>query len=138
MIEKIDHIAIAVNNLDEGLRLFQGILGFIFISQEVVESQKVKVAKLALGEVTIELLEPLNDESTIAKFLAKRGPGFHHVAFKSNNLEKQIESLGSNFFNTINSIEQGAGGARVAFLQPKQTLGCLLEITDGGSQDEPK
>lgn len=136
MIEKIDHIAIAVDDLEEGLRIFQGIMGLRCISKEIIEKQKVKVAKLALAEITIELLEPLDHESTIAKFLIMRGPGFHHLAFKSSNLDQQIENLESNSINTIRGVEKGAGGARVAFVQPKQTLGVLMELTDGGLEHE--
>lgn len=128
MIEKIDHIAIAVHNIDDGLKLFNDILGFPLVSREIVEKQQVKVAKFSAGNIIIELVEPLTQDSPVGKFLAKRGPGLHHISLKSNNLEESIKLLQRNSIDSIGEIGTGSDGTRVIFLHPKQTLGVLIEI----------
>lgn len=128
MIEKVDHIAIAVHNIDDGLMLFKDILGFPLVSRETVEKQQVKVAKLSAGNIIIELVEPLAQDSPVGKFLAKRGPGLHHISLKSNNLEESIIMLQKNSIDSIGDIGSGSDGTRVIFLHPKQTLGVLIEI----------
>jgi len=136
MIEKIDHIGIAVNKLDDGLKLFQNIFNLELISIQVLDQHLVKVAKFAIGGVNIELIEPTCPDSPVAKFLSKKGPGLHHLAFRTSDFENQTAHLELNSISCINSIENGADGAQIIFLQPKQTLGVLIELTDGGLENE--
>jgi methylmalonyl-CoA/ethylmalonyl-CoA epimerase len=132
MLEKIDHIAIVVNNLQEGLLLYETLFGLQFLGKETVEEQGVEVAKLSLGECIIELLSPLTSESPIAKFIQKRGPGIHHIAFKTHKMEEAVEALHKKgvLFTTEEPMH-GAGGSQIIFLHPQSTLNVLFELTTG-------
>ncbi len=129
---KIDHIGIAVKSLDERLGLYRA-LGLEPTGREVVESQKVEVSFLPVGESTIELLEPTAPDSPVAKFLASRGEGVHHVCYRVKNLETALSSLRAKGIPLINETPVvGAHGARVAFLHPKGTGGVLIELKEVG------
>ncbi len=131
MIEKIDHIGIAVKNLDETLRFYEDVLGIKCTSQEVVEEQKVKVAFLPLGDSELELLESTTEDGPIAKFIEKKGEGIQHIAFKVDNIEEALEELKAKGVRLIDEKPRyGAGGARIAFLHPKSTSGVLIEISE--------
>ncbi len=128
---KIDHLGIAVKNLEESLKFYHELLGLPLKGIEEVESQKVRVAFLPVGESKFELLEPTDPESPIAKFIDKRGTGVHHVALKVTNLEEEIERLkaaGVRFIGEKPTI--GAGGAKIIFAHPKSTNGVLLELCE--------
>jgi methylmalonyl-CoA/ethylmalonyl-CoA epimerase len=129
MIKKIDHLGIAVKSLDEAIPYYEKALGLKCEHREEVISQKVKTAFFCAGEVHIELLEPTDPESPIAKFLEKNGPGIHHVAFGTDNIQAQLQQASEAGVRLINEKPfDGAGGKLVAFLHPKSTFGVLTEF----------
>jgi len=131
MFKKIDHIGIAVGNLDEAVELYKK-LGFEVKEIEEVAEQKVKVAMLPVGESKIELLEATSDDSAISKFIEKRGEGIHHIAVNVENIEKALENAKNEGVKLIDEKPRiGAGGKKVAFVHPKSTKGVLLEFVEG-------
>jgi methylmalonyl-CoA/ethylmalonyl-CoA epimerase len=131
MVEKISHIGFAVTSLEEQIPFYRDILGLEFTGTETVEDQKVKVAFFNVGDTRIELLEPTSEESPIAKFLASRGQGIHHIAYKVDNCEHAIKKLGSEGVRLIDTKPRtGAGGHSIAFVHPKSTFGILTEFTE--------
>jgi methylmalonyl-CoA/ethylmalonyl-CoA epimerase len=131
LIKKIDHIGIAVKNLDEAVETYKK-LGFELKEIEEVAEQKVKVAMLPVGESKIELLEATSEDSAIAKFLEKRGEGIHHIAVGVKDIEKALENAKNNGLQLIDEKPRiGAGGKKVAFVHPKSTRGVLLEFVEG-------
>ena len=131
MVTKIDHIGIAVKNLDETLKFYEDIMGIKCVSKEVVEEQKVRVAFLPIGDTEVELLESTHEDGPIAKFIEKKGEGIQHIAFKVDNIEEAIKELQEKGVRLIDEQPRyGAGGARIAFLHPKSTSGVLIEIRE--------
>ncbi|MFT7616716.1 MAG: methylmalonyl-CoA/ethylmalonyl-CoA epimerase [Planctomycetota bacterium] len=131
MIEKVDHIGIAVPNLEEALSVYRDVLGLEFCGFETVVEQKVRVAKLKGGNDTIELLEPTEDDSPIGNFLKKRGPGIHHVCLAVDNIEETLERFKAKGLRLIDETPRiGAGGCRIAFVHPKSTGGVLIELSE--------
>ncbi len=129
MIEKVDHIGIAVRSLEESIPLYEKALGLTFLKTEEVESQKVKTAFFEAGETHIELLEPTAEDSPIAKFIEKNGEGIHHIAFGTDDITGQLSLASSNGVRLIHEEPMiGAGGKEVAFLHPKSTRGVLTEL----------
>jgi methylmalonyl-CoA/ethylmalonyl-CoA epimerase len=130
MINKIDHLGIAVRSLDEAVPYYEKALGLKCEHREEVPSQKVRTAFFAVGEVHIELLEPTDPESPIAKFLEKNpAGGIHHVAFGSDNVGEQLQQAADAGVKLIHQKPfEGAGGKLVAFLHPKSTFGVLTEL----------
>jgi methylmalonyl-CoA/ethylmalonyl-CoA epimerase len=129
MFRKIEHLGIAVKNLEESLKIYENLLGHSCYKTEIVESEFVKTAFIQVGESKIELLEAINADSPIAKFLEKKGQGFHHVAFDVENIEFEIARLETNGFELIHKIaKDGADNKRIAFLHPKSTNGLLVEL----------
>ncbi len=129
MLEKIDHIGIAVRSIDQAKPFFEKVLGLLCEGEEVVESQKVKTAFFAVGEVHIELLEPTSDDSPIAKFLKNKGEGIHHIAYKTDDIAGQLTQAKESGCRLIHETPiEGAGGKQVAFLHPKSTYGVLMEF----------
>jgi methylmalonyl-CoA/ethylmalonyl-CoA epimerase len=129
MIEKINHIGIAVKSIKERAPFYQNILGLPFDGEEKVEDQGVKVAFFQCGDIRIELLEPLNDESPVAKFIEKRGEGVHHIAFQSDDIEGEIEHFLDEEIRMIDqNPRKGAHHMNIAFAHPKATGGVLTEI----------
>lgn len=130
MIKKIDHIAIAVQNLDNALETFLNVLGCDrdSIRIEEVASERVRVAFIPIGETKIELLEPMSDDSPIAKFLAKNGDGMHHIALETDDIDKETERLRSVSITPLGLPKEGAGGKKIMFLHPKETNRVLLEF----------
>ena len=129
MLTKIDHIGIAVNSLDETLPFYREKLGMAFQGVEEVVEQKVKVAMLQIGESKIELLEPTDPESPVARFLEKNGPGVHHLAYEVADLVAAIahmEREGARMIDT--APRHGAHGALIAFVHPKSSNGILTEL----------
>ncbi len=130
--EKIDHIGIAVQNLDEAQPFWEEVLGLHFEPREHVEDQRVVVAMGHLGESHIELLEPTGPESPIAKFLEKRGSGIHHLCVKVDDIEEALRRLKDKGMRLIDEQPRaGAAGKRIAFVHPKSTSGVLLELSEG-------
>lgn len=131
MIEKIDHIGIAVKSIEKATELFSNLLGLKVTGEERVEGQKVKVAFLPLGDSELELLESTEPEGPIARFIEKKGEGIHHIAFRVDNIEKTLEKLKKEGVRLIDEKPRyGAGGAKIAFLHPKDTNGILIELSE--------
>jgi methylmalonyl-CoA epimerase len=129
MIKSIDHLGIAVRNLDESVEYYENALGLHCHGREEVASQKVKTAFFEAGEVHIELLEPTSEDSPIAKFLEKNGEGIHHVAFAVDDIEGQLKKASENGVRLIHEVPfEGASDKLVAFLHPKSTHGVLTEF----------
>jgi len=129
MIQKIDHLGIAVRSLDESVKYYEEALGLKCEHREEVPSQKVRTAFFSVGSTHIELLEPTAEDSPIAKFLAKNGEGIHHVAFGTNDIVAQLKGAESAGVQLIHDKPiEGAGGKLVAFLHPKSTHGVLTEF----------
>ncbi|ADC65975.1 methylmalonyl-CoA epimerase [Ferroglobus placidus DSM 10642] len=131
MIKKIDHIGVAVKNLEEAIELYKK-LGFEVKGIEEVKDQKVRVAMLPVGESKIELIEATSEDSAVAKFIEKRGEGIHHIAINVENIEKALENAKNNGLQLIDEKPRiGAGGKKIAFVHPKSTKGVLLEFVEG-------
>jgi methylmalonyl-CoA epimerase len=129
---RIDHLGIAVRSLAEAKQFYEK-MGLEVMPEEVVEAEKVRVAMVPVGESRIELLEPTVPDSTIAKFLEKRGQGLHHVALHVSNLAETVERLKAAGTKLINEeIKVGAGGHRYVFVHPASAGGVLLELVEGG------
>jgi methylmalonyl-CoA/ethylmalonyl-CoA epimerase len=129
MLRKIEHLGIAVNSIKDSLLIYEKLLGQSCYKTEIVESEYVKTAFIQIGESKIELLEATDPSSPIAKFLEKKGQGFHHVAFDVQNIEEEIDRLKREGFELIHlSPKQGADQKMIAFLHPKSTEGLLIEI----------
>jgi methylmalonyl-CoA/ethylmalonyl-CoA epimerase len=129
MISKIDHLGIAVRSIDEAMPYYEKALGLKCEHREEVPSQKVRTAFFRAGEVHLELLEPTDPDSPIAKFLEKNpSGGIHHVAFRTDDVEAQLRQAADAGVRLINEKPfDGAGGKLVAFLHPKSTFGVLTE-----------
>lgn len=126
---KIDHIGIATNSIEEGLAVWRDVLGLEVHSTEEVAEQGVNVCMLAVGDTHVELLEPLSPESAVGKFLAKRGPGMHHIAIEVKDIRGSLADLKSRGARLIDETPRvGAGGCLVAFIHPSSTNGVLLEL----------
>ncbi|GFE57212.1 methylmalonyl-CoA epimerase [Geobacter sp. AOG1] len=129
MLEKINHVGVAVRSLDEAIPFYRNSLGMGFKGIEEVAEQKVRVAFFQIGESKIELLEPTADDSPLAGFLAKNGPGIHHVAYEVADIEAAIEKLVKDGARMIDTVPRsGAHGARIAFIHPKSSNGVLTEL----------
>ena len=126
MIEKLDHIGIAVKDIDDALKFYSDALGISCTHIEDVEEQKVKTAFLPTKNVDLELLQPTASESALAKFLEKRGEGIQHIAFKVEDIEKALQVVREKGVELIDAIpRKGARGAKIAFLHPRSTHGVL-------------
>jgi methylmalonyl-CoA/ethylmalonyl-CoA epimerase len=129
MLRKIEHLGIAVANIEESLKIYETLLGTNCYKSESVESEGVKTAFLQVGESKIELLEASNPSSPIAKFLEKKGPGIHHIAFDVENIEAEIARLTAQGFELIHTTpKDGADNKLIAFLHPKSTGSILIEL----------
>ncbi len=129
MLRKIEHLGIAVKNIDESLKTFEVLLGTACYKIEVVSSEHVRTAFLQIGESKIELLEATDPSSPIAKYLEKRGPGIHHIAFDVDDIDEEIRRLSAEGYALIHtSPKDGADNKRIAFLHPKSTESILVEL----------
>ena len=130
-VTKLDHIGIAVKNMNEALAFYRDTLGISSAGTEVIEEQKVKVAFLPLGDTELELLESTSPEGPVAKFIEKRGEGIQHIALRVENIEEALKELQEKDFKLIDQQPRyGAGNAKIAFLHPKATGGISLEISE--------
>jgi methylmalonyl-CoA/ethylmalonyl-CoA epimerase len=128
-MKRIEHIGIAVNDLDESVKIYTALLGKESYKYEEVKSESVKTAFFQVGESKIELLQATDPSSAIAKYLEKNKNGFHHVAFEVEDIEEEISRLVSEGFQMIhNEPKDGADNKRIAFLHPKSSDGLLVEI----------
>ena len=125
---KIDHIAIAVNNVESAAKEYQQALDVDSIEFETIESEGVRVAIIALDNGRIELMEPTNDSSPIKKFLEKRGEGLHHVALETDSIEDEVERMQGCGIQFLGKIRSGSAGTKVTFIHPKSLHGVLAEL----------
>ena len=131
MIKKIDHIAIAVDNIDESIKKFRDVLGLEFHGTEVVPGQQVIVASFRVGDIDIELTAPTGTDSPVGKFLVKHGPGIHHLAFEVDDIAAQIHEFQEKGVRMVHKESQsGADNAQIAFVHPKSFSGVLLELKE--------
>jgi len=129
MIEKIEHIGIAVKNLDEANKIYEQLLGTPPYKMETVDSEGVNTSFFKTGKSKVELLQATKDESAIAKFIAKKGEGIHHIAFAVKDIHKEIKRLKEDGYTIINeSPKKGADNKLVCFVHPKNTKGVLIEL----------
>ena len=128
---KIDHIGIATNGIENAASIYRDALGMHVTETEEVSGQKVRVAMLPIGESRLELLEATSDDSPISKFLAKRGPGIHHIALRVEDIRATLADLKSKGARLIDEEPRtGAGGCLVAFVHPSSTGGVLIELVE--------
>ncbi len=125
---KIDHIAIAVNDVEESAKIYQQALGVDNVEFETVESEGVKVAILHLENARVELMQPTNDSSPIKKFLDKKGQGLHHMALETDNIEGEVERMEGCGIQFLGNIRPGSAGTKVTFIHPKSLHGVLAEL----------
>jgi len=131
MIKGLDHIAIAVRNIEETLAIYGPVLGMKIEHTKIVEQQKVRIAILRAGDTKIELLEPLSSESTVAKFLQNRGEGLHHIALEVSDIENHLKDLKSKGITLIDEKPRpGAEARKIAFIHPKSTKNVLIELAE--------
>lgn len=129
MIQKIDHLGIAVRSLDEAIHYYEQALGLKCSGKEEVPVQKVKIAFFQVGDVRLELLEPTSSDSTVAQFLEKHGEGVHHMAFATDNIDEQLSKAKNAGCRLLHEIPiKGSAGMQIAFLHPKSTHGILTEF----------
>lgn len=128
---KIEHIGIATRELDEALSFWRDALGLEVVETEEVAEQQVRVAMLPIGESRVELLEPTSDDSPVAKFIAKRGTGIHHIAVRVEDIRGSLGRLKEQGIRLIDETPRiGAGGCLVAFVHPSAANGVLLELVE--------
>ena len=125
---KIDHIAIAVNDVEESAKIYQQALGVSSVEFETVESEGVKIAIIHLENGRIELMQPTNDTSPIKKFLDKKGPGLHHMALETDNIEGEVSRMEGCGIQFLGKIRSGSAGTKVTFIHPKSLHGVLAEL----------
>ncbi|MDQ8046014.1 MAG: methylmalonyl-CoA epimerase [Solirubrobacteraceae bacterium] len=131
MFTRIDHVGIAVEDIDAAIALYDEQYDLELVHREIVEEQGVEAVLLDVGENHIELIAPLGPETTVAKFIAKNGPGMHHVAYQVEDIEAEIARLVASGIRMIDREPRtGIRGSRVAFLHPKSTAGVLTELTE--------
>lgn len=127
---KLHHIGIAVRSIENSLRLWRDVFGMKVKLVEEVSEQKVRVAMLESGAVSIELLEPLAGDSPVAKFIEKRGEGLHHLSFRVDNIKKMIEEFKKKNLKMVDKIPRtGAHGSTIAFIHPSSTGSVLIELS---------
>lgn len=125
---KIDHIAIAVNNVEDAAKIYQEALGVDTVEFETVESEGVKLAIIHLENGRIELMQPMNDESPIKKFLDKKGQGLHHMALQTDNIDGEVARMEECGIQFLGKIRPGSEGTKVIFIHPKSLSGVLAEL----------
>ncbi len=133
-ISKIEHIGIAVKNLQEARKFYEETLGLVCYREETVAGQMVRTAFYRAGEVKIELLEPTSPDSPVAKFIEKRGEGIHHIAFETDRLIEALDTLENKKVRLIDrQPRDGAEGLQIAFLHPASTHGVLVELCEAAA-----
>jgi len=131
MLKKINHIALAVDNLDEAAKFYQNCLGLELSGIETINAQKTKVGFFQIGASSIELVQPAEPDSPLQKFLAAKGQGIHHICFEVDDIEAEIKNLLAKGATMIDREPRpGAHNARVAFIHPKSAAGVLIELVE--------
>jgi methylmalonyl-CoA/ethylmalonyl-CoA epimerase len=129
MLDRIDHIGVAVADIDAAIALYEGVLGMPMVHRETVTEQGVDAVLLDVGEGHVELLAPLGDDTPVGKFLSKNGPGLHHVAYAVSDIDAALTELAEQGVEMIDREPRvGIRGSRVAFVHPKATGSVLTEI----------
>lgn len=131
---RIDHIAIVVKDLESALENFKNVISIDHIDLEDVPTEKVKVAILKLEDTKIELVQPLEPDSPISKFLTEKGEGIHHLAITADDIEKDVERASSNGAKILGGIRSGSYGRKITFIHPKSVNGVLMEICQAAPQ----
>ena len=127
----IEHIGIAVTSLEEAIPFYEKVLGLDCYSIEEVKDQKVKTAFFKVGQTKIELLEPTDPESAVAKFISRKGEGIHHIAFAVKNIDRKLKEVEEKGVRLIDNVSRkGAEGMDIGFLHPKSTFGVLTELCE--------
>jgi methylmalonyl-CoA/ethylmalonyl-CoA epimerase len=136
MFSKIDHIGVAVEDIDAALELYEGIFEMSVTHRETVESQGVEAVLVDVGDGHVELMRPLAPDTPIGKFLARKGPKLHHVAYAVEDIDAALEKLAGAGLELIDSKARvGIRGSRVAFVQPRSTGGVLTEIVEASGEE---
>ncbi|MCL5959691.1 MAG: methylmalonyl-CoA epimerase [Chloroflexi bacterium] len=130
MIKKVDHIGVAVKSISEALSIYTDALKLGPVHEKVVPEFGVKVAFLPVGDTEIELLEPLDDSSSVAKFIEKRGEGIHHICLETDDIEAELKNLMEKGVDLLDKAPRQGAVARVAFVHPKSARGVLLELSE--------
>lgn len=129
MLDRIDHVGVAVEDIDAALKLYEGALGMPLVHRETVTEQGVEAVLLDVGDGHVELLQPLGEDTPVGKFLAKKGPGLHHVAYAVTDIDVTLAALAESGIELIDKTPRvGIRQSRVAFLHPRSTGGVLTEI----------
>lgn len=135
MIQSINHIGIAVRNIEESKKLYRKIFNIEHFHEEIVEEQKVIVASFKVGDVMMELTAPTDEQSPIANFLAKRGEGIHHIAFATDSIHSDLGTIEERGIQLIHKVPtHGAHDMLIGFLHPKSTGGVLMELCQHNSE----
>jgi len=127
---RVDHIAIAVKNVEEALKNYQKILNVDHLEIEEVPTEKVRVAMLMLEDTRIELMEPTSPDSPISKFLEERGEGIHHIAITADDIQKDVARASANGMKMLGGLRSGSYGRRITFIHPKSLHGVLTEFCE--------
>ena len=136
MLSNIDHVGVAVEDIDSALALYRDALGMPLVHRETITAQGVHAALLDVGDSHVELLQPIGPETAVAKFLARRGPGMHHIAYRVDDVEESLRALAAAGLRLIDERPRpGIRGSRVAFLHPTSTGGVLTEIVQPAPED---
>ncbi len=136
MFGKIDHIGVAVEDIDAALELYAETFEMTVAHRETVESQGVEAVLLDVGDGHVELMRPLAADSPVGKFLARKGPKLHHVAYAVDDIDSTLEKLSAAGLELIDSVARtGIRGSRVAFIQPRSTGGVLTEIVEASGEE---
>jgi methylmalonyl-CoA/ethylmalonyl-CoA epimerase len=131
VLDRIDHIGVATDDLDAAIALYQGVMGMPVVHRQTVESQGIEAVLLDVGEGHVELLRPLDPETPVGKHLAKRGPGLHHIAYSVDDIDETLSRLRDAGIELIDSEpRQGIRESRIAFVHPRSTGGVLIEIVE--------
>jgi methylmalonyl-CoA/ethylmalonyl-CoA epimerase len=132
MLRRISHLGLAVQDLDEAIRLYQGVFGLHVERRWVAEADQMEAAAFRVGDLEIELMQPLTPDSPVGRFIAKRGQGIHHVAFKVDDVAEALASARASGVETIDERPRvgGGGSTRIGFLHPRSTFGVLTELEE--------
>jgi len=128
MIKRVDHIAIAVNSADDALSVFDNLFGLKADNMELIPDQGVKAAIVRVGDTNIEFIEPTDPEGGVAKFIEKRGEGFHHICIEVDDIDEELRSLAARGVELIDKQARKGLAGRIGFLHPRATKGVLIEL----------
>jgi methylmalonyl-CoA/ethylmalonyl-CoA epimerase len=133
MLSAVDHVGVAVESIDDALGIYRDTLGMPLVHRETVHEQGVEAALLDVGDGHVELLQPLGPDTAVGKFLARRGPGLHHVAYRVDSVQDTLKALTAAGVRLIDERPRtGIRGSQVAFIHPSSTAGVLTEIVQPG------